>query len=62
MWEDLSTHMELNKMRSTEQNLTPPSYRVARLNCARATEVCHRLHITGFPTLSVLDGAAIYDY
>ena len=24
--------------------------------------ICHRLGITGFPTLSILDGLAIYDY
>jgi len=38
------------------------NYRVARLNCATSINICHRLGITGFPTLSVLSKNAIYDY
>jgi hypothetical protein len=32
------------------------------MNCAKSMNICLRLGITGFPTLSILEGAAIYDY
>ena len=35
---------------------------MAHINCGKAQSVCHRLNIRGFPTISVLEGARIYDY
>ena len=51
VWEDLANH-----------NMNDPSFNVAYLFCPRAFEVCQRLQVRGYPTLSVLDGRSVYDY
>ena len=63
MWQDLADHTDrTNKRLVNSAQQTGQSYTVAHLNCARATNICHRLGVTGFPTLSVLTGNAVYDY
>ena len=37
-------------------------FKLGHVVCGRATAVCHRLGIKGFPTISVLAGGRIYDY
>ena len=51
VWEDLASIVEMHK-----------NFRVAHIICPKSIVVCNRLGIVGFPTLSVLDGAYIYDY
>ena len=51
VWEDLANHNML------EENIS-----VAYLFCPRAYDICQRLGIRGYPTLSVLDGNYVYDY
>ena len=37
-------------------------FKLGHVVCGRATAVCHRLGIKGWPTISVLAGSKIYDY
>ena len=37
-------------------------FKLAHVLCPKSNEVCHRLGIRGFPTISVLDGDRVYDY
>lgn len=63
-WEDLANHQAMKQGRHHQNYETPNSndFKVARINCARSQSVCHRLGVSGFPTLSIVSGEAIYDY
>ena len=37
-------------------------FKLAHVVCPKSITVCNRLGIRGYPTISVLDGNAIYDY
>ena len=37
-------------------------FKLAHVVCPRSMDVCNRLGIRGYPTISVLDGNSIYDY
>ena len=51
VWEDLANH-----------NMKDTDFNVAYLYCPKAYDVCLRLGIKGYPTLSVLTDTWIYDY
>ena len=37
-------------------------FKLAHVICPRSMDVCNRLGIRGYPTISVLDGKSIYDF
>ena len=37
-------------------------FKLAHVSCPKAMQVCNRLSVRGFPTISVLDGERAYDY
>ena len=37
-------------------------FKLAHVLCPKSMEVCHRLGVRGFPTISVLEGDRVYDY